>query len=130
MTIQDSDDFDNEKPSRDSDEGFNAMRMRRIVRFGIGDDIQISRKADHWSGSIELRALQPKREISPRDRLVIGCEESGKIQVEALIYADTLAEPIKKILNINVAVERVEVTYEELLSQNGISLADELKISA
>ncbi|MGA4608617.1 hypothetical protein [Pseudoalteromonas maricaloris] len=130
LTIQDSDEFENEKPSRDSQDGFHTIRMKRFVRFGMGDDIEISRKNDHWNSSIELRALQPKREISPRDRLVIGCKDSGKIQIEALIYADTLAEPIRKTLIVNVAVDKIEVTYEELLNQNGINLAEELKTSA
>ncbi|EGQ7953343.1 hypothetical protein KZY44_004350 [Vibrio vulnificus] len=120
LVIEDSDAFDNEKPSQEQ-ETSHKIRLSRRLLWGDNDEgMSVKQKGDFWVANIELRALQPKREISPRDQIVVSAKQSGKIEIDALIYADTLAEPIRRKLSLDVNVDRIEVTAEELLNQNGI----------
>ncbi|UAA39798.1 hypothetical protein KIH87_05425 [Paraneptunicella aestuarii] len=70
-----------------------------------------------WSSAIEMRALQPKREVSPNKKISLGAKESCEISVEANIYADTLPEPISKTLKINYELKLVEASYREILEE-------------
>lgn len=120
LEIEDSEFFDNEKPSQEQ-ESSHKIRISRRMLWGDNDEgMSVKQKDGFWITNFELRALQPKREISPRDQIVVSAKQPGQINIEALIYADTLSEPIKRNLIIDVNVDRIEVTAEELLNQNGI----------
>lgn len=67
-----------------------------------------------WSTQLEVRALQPQREISPAARIMIGATSSCDIVLGARIYADTLAEPAYQELRIRLNVESIELTAEDL----------------
>lgn len=84
----------------------------------VDDDAEANRISDSiWSTHLEMRALQPKREVSPKKRLLISADNNCSIDVEASIYADTLSEPIIRKLTINYNVKTVETSYKELIEQ-------------
>jgi len=89
------------------------------VFFSISDrDIKANRISDIiWSTNIEMRALQPKREVSPEKRLLLSAEKNCTIDVETNIYADTLSEPITRTLKIKYTVKTVETSYSDLLEE-------------
>lgn len=121
--------FENDRPERESDvRGFRLTK--KLFGLETDDDLHVVKKNDYWNCSIELRALQPKREVCPKDQMIISAKESGEILIEADIYADTLSEPIKHQLKINLTVDTVEVTATELLNQNGIMIDTQIKESA
>ncbi|EJU9689764.1 hypothetical protein ACT7SV_003505 [Vibrio cholerae] len=120
LEIEDSDFFENEKPSQEQEHSSKFRISRHILWGDNGEGMNVKQKDGFWIANFELRALQPKREISPRDQIIVSAKQSGQIEIEALIYADTLSEPIKRKLIIDVNVDRIEVTAEELLNQNGI----------
>lgn len=72
---------------------------------------------NQWGTYLELRALQPQREISPPTQWVIGAKKSGLILVNARIYADTLSEPTIRTLRINCKVRQTTVGADELLNK-------------
>lgn len=82
-------------------EGANAKRVSDTV----------------WTTDIEMRALQPKREVSPDTKIMVSAEKNCSIAVETNIYADTLPEPITRALRINFNVKTVETSYSELLEE-------------
>lgn len=69
-----------------------------------------------WGTSIELRALQPQREISPPTTMLVGSEQSTDIEVRARIFADTLAEPETRVLTMRLDVDRIEANASEILA--------------
>ncbi|WP_298607744.1 hypothetical protein [uncultured Thiothrix sp.] len=87
--------------------------------IAIGDDgVKANRVSDTlWSTNIEMRALQPKREVSPARKLLLSAEEDCSIDVEANIYADTLSEPITRKLKIAYKIKTVETSYSDLLEE-------------
>ncbi len=64
---------------------------------------------------MEFKALQPKREISPIARFVIGAKESCDVTIAARIYADTLAEPVDQELQLRLNVTRLSIKAEEVM---------------
>ena len=88
-----------------------------VVRPGE-DTTNVSKISDNiWATNLEMRALQPKREVAPPVRLYISAEQNCSIDVEARIYADTLAEPILRQLMIEYKVKTVDSSYRNLLDE-------------
>ena len=88
------------------------------------------RRGKQWKTTLELRALQPQREVSPP---MIGAKKSGQVAVTARIYADTLAEPLTRNLIINWQVRQISVKATEVvkdLSDDESSLKYYLDTSA
>jgi hypothetical protein len=71
--------------------------------------------SESWSTQIELRALQPQREISPEISILIGAEKDCEVSVVARIYADTLSEPLTQELSIDLTVEEEHVVASDFI---------------
>lgn len=86
--------------------------------MGDSESVEANKLSDTlWSTSLEMRALQPKREVAPNKKLLLGADADCVITVEASIYADTLSEPIVRTLSIDYKVKVVETSYESLLEE-------------
>lgn len=73
---------------------------------------------------LELTALQPQREISPKARIMIGASRSGVVAIEARIYADSLPEPAQRNLKINWTVTEVKMKARDLLEKAEVSISE------
>lgn len=80
-------------------------------------DELISKIGDGWSIHMEVRALQPQRELSPDVELLIGAKESCDVTVTAKIFADTLPEPTIQELKLRVNVEKLTVKAADILQE-------------
>ena len=60
--------------------------------------------AEWWKTSLELRALQPQREVNMPVDLLVGATRSCVITVDATIYADTLSRPTRRQLTLDLEV--------------------------
>lgn len=77
----------------------------------------ISKVGDGWSTQMEIRALQPQRELSPTTEFLIGARESCDVTVTAKIFADTLPEPTVQELKLRIDVESLTVQAAEILNE-------------
>lgn len=73
-------------------------------------------QGNKWRTHLELRALQPQREVSLNPSFVIGAKANSVVTITASIYADTLPEPLVRQLEIDWKVNRISVKAEQLLS--------------
>lgn len=64
---------------------------------------------------IEIPALQPQRELSPVPEVLFGAPDSCKAVLHATVYADTLSEPLRHKLEVNLVVERIEFTAAQMV---------------
>jgi hypothetical protein len=111
------------KPETDKDSSF-SISFDDAFSGIAGDSLQVEKSTDGWIASVEARALQPKRVVKSRHKLVIGAKSSGKILIDAKIFADILPEPVTQRLEISLEVNVVEVPALELLRQNEILLPE------
>lgn len=111
------------KPETDKDSTF-SISFDDAFSGIAGDSLQVEKASEGWTASIEARALQPKRVVKSRHQIVVGAKASGKIVIDAKIYADILPEPVSQRLEISVNVTVVEVSALELLRQNEILLSE------
>jgi hypothetical protein len=73
---------------------------------------------------LELPALQPQREISPKAHITIGASRSGIVAIEARIYADSLPEPVLRTLKINWTVNDVRMNARDLLQKAEVNITE------
>jgi hypothetical protein len=85
--------------------------------LGSENEAKPSQTNKEWTTHLELRALQPQREVSPPDIFYLGAMRSGLITIVARIYADTLPEPITRSLQINWEVVKTSKRAMELLKE-------------
>jgi hypothetical protein len=89
-----------------------------VLYLGDNESVEVTKLSDTaWSTNLEMRALQPKREVAPGRKLLLGGDGDCQISVEASIYADTLSEPIIRKLTIDYKVKVVETSYKSLLEE-------------
>lgn len=122
LKIESSTSFEIKKPTKTNESSFSVSLSDLIS----GEALQIKSKDGVWDSSIEIRALQPQREVVSKQVMLIGAESSGTIDFQVRVYADTLAEPITQNLHIDINVENVEMDALEVLLENGILDQDEL----
>jgi len=77
----------------------------------------IAKGGDGWNTQMEVRALQPQRELSPNTEFFIGARETCDVTVTAKIFADTLPEPIVQELKLHIEVEKLTVKAEQILNE-------------
>lgn len=65
-----------------------------------------------WSASVDVGALQPKRQISPNVLFWIGARESCSIKIKSTIYADVLPQPIVLDRKLTVNVSQPDNTQD------------------
>lgn len=111
------------KPDKEKDSTF-SISLGDVFYGNEGDTLQVEKTSDGWTAAAEMRALQPKRVVKSRHRLIVGAKTSGKIFIDAKIYADIFSEPVTQKLEISINVSVVEVSAIELLRQNDILLSD------
>jgi hypothetical protein len=83
--------------------------------FPLNPDDIIKEDSDSWVAPIEVRALQPQRELSPIQDFVIGAKESCEVIIAARIYADTLPEPLVQELKLRLNVKQFRMTAKEFM---------------
>ncbi|SEI58623.1 hypothetical protein SAMN04244579_01260 [Azotobacter beijerinckii] len=86
---------------------------------------EIEEKENEWKITLELRALQPKREICSSFQLFIGAKKSGELSFNATIYADSLPEPIHHSLTLNLEVEVIDLDATSFMQKHGELLKDQ-----
>jgi len=80
------------------------------------DDVErFAKIGSQWSTALELRALQPQREVSPPITVFIGAYRSGRLNISANVYADSLPKPITQTLTIDMEVKELDATFADLL---------------
>lgn len=89
---------------------FHALRPDEVIR---GD-------SDSWSTTLEVRALQPQRMVSPEHQFLVGATKTCKIKVVANIYADTLSKPVTRELVIDLQVSVAKISVDEFLGELGL----------
>jgi nucleoside 2-deoxyribosyltransferase len=77
---------------------------------------------NQWTTKLELPALQPQREITPKPSILVGANQSGLVTIIARIFADTLSEPLTRSLQIKWIVNEVRKSAKELLEEAGIKV--------
>lgn len=116
LSVKSSSRFEIKRPSKNKESSF-AISLGDLIE---GEALQIKEIDDRWNSSIEIRALQPKREVISKQAILIGAEHSCSIDFQIRIFADTLAEPISQNLHIDLDVENIEVDAIEALVENNI----------
>jgi hypothetical protein len=76
-----------------------------------------------WTTQLELRALQPQREVSPPPKIVLGAKQSGTVIVTARIYADTLPEPVTRTLQIDWTSKTIRKNALDFLKEAGVAVS-------
>lgn len=109
-------------PSRSS-----SMGLLGMDRHPNSPHELISKGSDGWSSYMEIRALQPQRELSPTTELFIGARESCEVTITAKIFADTLPEPVVQELQLklevgNIMVKATDVINEVILPTTDVEL--------
>lgn len=99
-----------------------GARWNLPIRTEKGDEVQ--ELGNQKIVKLELAALQPQREVSPKSTIMIGAPRSLAVTIEARIYADSLPEPIVRSLSINWTVKELRMTARELLENSGINVAE------
>ncbi|RJG03944.1 DUF4062 domain-containing protein [Noviherbaspirillum sedimenti] len=72
-------------------------------------------------GQLEISALQPKRCIAIRHRLLMAAKKSVTAIIKAKIYADILPTPITEELKVSYEVQEIEADAFEILADLGIN---------
>jgi cold shock CspA family protein len=116
LDIKSASAFEIKKPLKDKKSSF-TISLDGLID---GETLQINENDERWNSSIEIRALQPKREVVSKQTILIGAEHSGSIDFQIRIYADTLAEPITQNLHVDLEVENIDIDAIELLKANDI----------
>ena len=76
----------------------------------------LAKAAAEWSMTFEVRALQPQRELPLPSEYAIGALESCDVEIEAKIYADTLATPSIESVQLHIEVEKVNFDAHGVLA--------------
>jgi hypothetical protein len=103
---------------------FHKIEASQMAHLGIAvparqanlnsfDGVLLFRKV-YWA-TVELAALQPKREIIHSEPFYVGAERDTSITLTAVIYADTLPEPVTRKLSIKVNVKRIALKAKDLM---------------
>lgn len=105
-------------PKKDRDGSFSIS----LDDFGAlaSERLQIDGADKDWKANFEIRALQPKRNVKSRQQIIIGAQSSCSVNISAKIFADILPEPLFQNLVINLTVNTVTVTSEEILREVGL----------
>lgn len=80
-------------------------------------DELIAKCGEDWNTYMEVRALQPQRELSPVTELFIGSKECCDVVITAKIFADTLAEPSIQELKLKIEVQKITVEATEIVNE-------------
>jgi hypothetical protein len=97
-------------PSETSD--VYTFQTSRHVR----PDELLATASEIWYRELELRALQPKREMTTAASFHLGALSDTTAEVVADIYADTLPEPVSQRLTIDFKVNDMKATAKQLVS--------------
>ncbi len=102
---------------------FSISYSNTLFDVSETDEEQANNNIDETRrASFELRSLQPQRIRRPKIRWLFGAKESCSVTIQARIYADTLAEPITRILKIDLVVKKIAVKSQDIIKEY---LADE-----
>ncbi len=77
----------------------------------------IAVNGSYWTTQFDIAALQPQREIFSPIQFFLGSTQSCLITVGATIYADTLPEPSRQVLEIELDVDVVELEAKNVLPE-------------
>jgi hypothetical protein len=86
--------------------GYSPNNPDEVIRDG----------RDLWNTNIEIRALQPQRELSPPPEVYIGAKNSCEIIIRGRIFADTLPEPVVRELKLKLKVNHYPMTAKDMMA--------------
>lgn len=112
-----SDKFNIKKPKKYYHGGVQISE--HTIHYGPLDYFITEEKEGKWKITLQLRALQPKREICTDFQLVVGARQSGEIFFDATIYADSLPEPIHQHLILKLDVEVIDIDAKSFIQKYG-----------
>lgn len=75
----------------------------------------IGNSGNYWTTQFDVAALQPQREMTLPAQFLIGSTESCVVTLSATIFADTLPEPARQELQVDLQVKTTEVDALSLL---------------
>jgi hypothetical protein len=76
-------------------------------------DVVIGKAEEAWSSRIEVKAIQPQRELSPSPNFLIGATDNTEVTIRAAIYADTLPTPSIQELTLKIEVQAIAYSAEK-----------------
>lgn len=106
-------------PSRPSTGRYTGLMGFGTASASKPEDV-IGTSGREWTTPMDVGALQPQRVLAPQTTWVAGAGESCTLSVRVSIYADTLPEPSVQELKINLKVQKVAVTAQQLLDGLGL----------
>ena len=79
-------------------------------------DVTVERKKTnkHWLIKADFGDIRPKEEVWSNDFFCVGATESLKLEIESLVFADNLPEPIKIPLSFEFEVNKEDLDFEKL----------------
>lgn len=98
------------RPSKSSS-GYGLLGPNHPVK---PDEVIVS-GSDVWTTQIDVPALQPQRELSPKVEFLIGAKESCDVIVSARIFADTLSQPSVQEITLRLNVDKHVVPANEIV---------------
>lgn len=101
--------------------GYERWRSRFDGKVFVGD---LRGRRLKWN--IALPALQPQREVCPPAPFMIGTATSTTMEITARIYADLLSVPVQRRLTLTFQVDRVQLSYAEILKRMKVPLLPRL----
>lgn len=112
ILLKSKDDLPNSQPSTTRANGLlyassHPNSPEELITLGING----------WTSHLEVPALQPQRELSPKAELVIGARESCEVVILAKIYADTLPEPAVQEIKLKIEVEKITVQANDIVNE-------------
>jgi hypothetical protein len=109
-------------PTDPSATGMYGWLSSYSLGFGVETEPVRQLQGKTLTVPLELKALQPQREVSPKAQVAIAAKKTCTISIHARIYADTLPEPLLQRLSIQLTVKQVSLRAAEILNQLGVKL--------
>ena len=78
-------------------------------------DLETTELASRWRVAVDIAAVQPKRTVATRGILYVAPSTSGRITMEATLYADCFPKPISVPLSLAITVTEKKATYDAII---------------
>ena len=92
--------------------GFN----RSVPMNQVGPDIEILKTSAGWSISACFGKIQAKDTKLTSEKLFMGMAQSGTIELQVVIFADEISNPVSSLLSLKFEITERELTHAELTS--------------
>jgi Putative DNA-binding domain len=92
---------------------FRAVMRNHLNRT---EDVTVTRLSTSWLVRVRFGKVQPKSTVWHHDTLFFKTTNTRSLDLQALIFADNIPEPVKVPLTISVEVEEQRLSLEELIA--------------